>query len=159
MAWLDQDHQIDVVILAESNVSSLAGFYLLAGERPSVQIYTRLPTPFATPRFDSKRMSILRLALPGKPEILLAAVHLSSKLQVSKDSQVLECAELSRKIIEEEEKAGHWRTIMVGDFNMNPFESGMIGATALHAVMSRDVAKRLTRVVQGREYRFFYNPM
>ncbi len=42
---------------------------------------------------------------------------------------------------------------------MNPFEHGMVAASGLHSVMSRETAKRETRVVQGREYPFFYNPM
>jgi hypothetical protein len=43
---------------------------------------------------------------------------------------------------------------------MNPFEAGMVGARGgLHAVMSRRVAARETRVVQNDKYRFFYNPM
>jgi hypothetical protein len=51
------------------------------------------------------------------------------------------------------------RTLLVGDFNMNPFEPGLVAAAGLNAVMSRQVAARTTRTVQGREYRFFYNPM
>src|SRR4051812_34060314 len=42
---------------------------------------------------------------------------------------------------------------------MNPFEDGLTGAPALHAVMTRKLAERETRVVQGTAYRFFYNPM
>ncbi len=41
---------------------------------------------------------------------------------------------------------------------MNPFESGLVAANGLNAVMSRRTASRATRTVQGREYRFFYNP-
>ena len=42
---------------------------------------------------------------------------------------------------------------------MNPFEPGVVAAAGLHAVMSREVASRQSRTVQGRDYRFFYNPM
>jgi hypothetical protein len=42
---------------------------------------------------------------------------------------------------------------------MNPFESGLVSAAGLNSVMSRRVAQRSTRTVQGRKYRFFYNPM
>jgi hypothetical protein len=67
--------------------------------------------------------------------------------------------ELARAIEHEEKKVGHRRTIPVGDFNMNPFEAGFAGAAGLNSVASREVASRETRMVQGREYRFFYNPM
>jgi hypothetical protein len=42
---------------------------------------------------------------------------------------------------------------------MNPFEDGVVIAKALHAVMSRDIAERRSRVVQTKKYPFFYNPM
>lgn len=42
---------------------------------------------------------------------------------------------------------------------MNPFEHGLVAAAGLNSVMSRRIAGRQTRTVQGREYRFFYNPM
>jgi hypothetical protein len=67
--------------------------------------------------------------------------------------------ELARAIDVEEQKVGHRRTILVGDFNMNPFETGFVSANGLNSVMSRQVASRETRTVQGREYQFFYNPM
>ena len=60
--------------------------------------------------------------------------------------------------LEQEQQAGHPRTVLVGDFNMNPFESGMVGAAALHSAMSRQVWSRGSRTVKGHEYPFFYNP-
>jgi hypothetical protein len=85
--------------------------------------------------------------------------HLPSKLYWSGDSQSYECIDLARRIVAEEDRAGHRRTVLVGDFNMNPFESAMVATEGLHSVMSRRVADRHVRTVQGREYRFFYNPM
>ena len=67
--------------------------------------------------------------------------------------------ELSKEIVRVEDAVGHQRTVVVGDLNMNPFEDGMIGAPALHAVMTRQLARRVQRTVQGKAYRFFYNPM
>jgi hypothetical protein len=85
--------------------------------------------------------------------------HFPSKLHWSDESQAFECTELARRISEQEEAAGHNRTILVGDFNMNPFEFGMVAASGLNSVVSRKVADLGVRTVQGREYRFFYNPM
>ena len=77
----------------------------------------------------------------------------------SSESQAFECAELARIIAFEEDRAGHQRTVLVGDFNMNPFEPGLVAAGGRNAVMSRRIAARAVRTVQEREYRFFYNPM
>src|SRR5215211_5035003 len=66
---------------------------------------------------------------------------------------------LAGVISETEDVIGHQRTVLVGDFNMNPFDLGMVGAQALNAVMTRDLARREGRTVAGRPYRYFYNPM
>jgi len=48
---------------------------------------------------------------------------------------------------------------LVGDLNMNPFEDGVVDAFGLHGVMTRRIARRETRIVQGKGCPFFYNPM
>ncbi len=42
---------------------------------------------------------------------------------------------------------------------MNPFEPGVCGAQGLHAVMTKHQARKGSRTISGREYRYFYNPM
>lgn len=42
---------------------------------------------------------------------------------------------------------------------MDPFEDGVIQANGLHAARTRRLAQRESRIVQGREWPFFYNPM
>jgi hypothetical protein len=135
------------------------GFHFSAGVSKAVLIFTGFSRDFLRPAFESDRVSIRRLALPARHELLLAVAHLPSKLHWSDDSQAFECTELARQIMVEEDKGGHRRTVLVGDLNMNPFEAGVVAANGLHSVMSRRVAGRRVRTVQGREYRFFYNPM
>jgi hypothetical protein len=56
-------------------------------------------------------------------------------------------------------QAGHARTILTGDLNMNPYEDGMVVSNGLHAVMTREIALRETRTVKFKSNVFFYNPM
>jgi hypothetical protein len=72
---------------------------------------------------------------------------------------LLKCTAFARTIGEVEQEVGHDRTVLVGDLNMNPFESGMVSAAGLNATMARDQASKGFRTVQGRQYPFFYNPM
>jgi len=58
-----------------------------------------------------------------------------------------------------EQQEGHERTIIVGDLNVNPFETPVAWAGGLHGIMDRRVVERETREVRGREYSMFYNPM
>lgn len=170
IAELAASNRTDVIVLAESRLDQRTmlkalnsthglGFHFPTSKSKGLSIYTRFSRKFLTPTYESDRLSIMRLALPGRLEIILATVHMPSKLHWSDESQALECAELARNIATVEDKVGHRRTVLVGDFNMNPFEVGLVGAAGLHAVMSRRVASRAVRTVQGREYRFFYNPM
>jgi endonuclease/exonuclease/phosphatase (EEP) superfamily protein YafD len=170
VAELAEAHAVDVVVLAESitepgtliqalNKFRTGGFQFPRGLSRYVAIFTRFSREFIQPIFESERVSIRKLSLPARSEVLIAAVHLPSKLHWSGDSQAFECAELARQIAAEEDRVGHQRTVLLGDFNMNPFEKGLVAANGLNSVMSRRTASRATRTVQGREYRFFYNPM
>jgi len=87
------------------------------------------------------------------------AVHLSSKLYQKQDDHILYSTRLARQIGEAEQSLGHSRTLIIGDLNMNPFESGVVGAEALHGVADRRIAKKKFRSVQGEKRQFFYNPM
>ena len=167
---LTEEHRIDVLIIAECEIEARLlllrlndavadGFHYPFSLCPRISMFTRFSADFIRPIFEEKRVSIRRLQLPGRPEILVAAVHLPSKRFWSGESQSAECAWLSANIRQAERDVGHERTLLVGDLNMNPFESGMISAHGLHAVMSRRIAAKLSRLVRGRRYPFFYNPM
>jgi endonuclease/exonuclease/phosphatase family metal-dependent hydrolase len=170
VADLADTHGVDLVALAECsiepatllrklNLDRTGGFQFPPSVSKGVMIFTRFSRGFLHRSFESERVSIRRLALPARSEVLIVAVHFPSKLYWSNDSQASECTELARQIDLEENKVGHQRTVLFGDFNMNPFEAGLVSAAGLNSVMSRRVAARLRRTVQGRQYRFFYNPM
>lgn len=166
---LARSDRVDIVILVECEIAPATLLYALNRERADfhfaetpckgVRVFTRFSLSFMRPVWESPRVSMRRLALPLRSEIILAVAHLPSKLHMSDHSQVSECVELARQIADQEAKAGHQRTVVVGDFNMNPFEHGMVSTTGMHAISSRQVASRVSRTVQGRDYPFFYNPM
>src|SRR5258708_19475778 len=96
---------------------------------------------------------------PFGRELLIVAVHLPSKLYQTDDDQAFYARRLSEEISEQEKEIGHNRTMVIGDFNMDPFETGMILADGLHAVMDKNIAKDRNRNVRGKSYPLFYNPM
>jgi hypothetical protein len=170
IATIAESESVDIVILAECaieestllkalNQTDHPAFHFAPDPNPRIKMFCRFPSRYLSPVFGSDRISIRRLALPALEEILLVAAHLPSKLYWSEGSQMMECTVLSATMSEEERRAGHSRSVLVGDLNMNPFEDGVVGAGGLHAVMTRNVAERGERVIQGRAYPFFYNPM
>jgi hypothetical protein len=148
------------VLLKELNRDMGSTYYYSPGIGcKKIEIFTRFSPRFIRPIFESDRLTIRKLTLPGTVDILLAGVHFISKLHWSEDSQTMECVELSSAIKDAERRVGHSRTILLGDLNMNPFEAGVVSANGLHGVMSRQIASRRVRIVQKKEYPFFYNPM
>lgn len=170
IANLAHRHDVDVVMLAECSISPVTLLselnrvetrYHYVAQRgcEKIELYTRFPGNFIQPVYEEDRLTIRHLQLPGLMDILLAVVHFPSKLWWSDHSQALECPKLAESIEEAENMAGHSRTVLVGDLNMNPFEMGVMSANGLHGVMTRRIAEEVSRVVQDRTYHFFYNPM
>ncbi len=172
LARLAARHQTDVLLLAECALSPrqvLAALNKtekvwswvapLAGQEQKVTIFTRFKPNLLAPRLDAPRWTIQELSWPDAPSVLVVAVHFPSKWNTDTGSQAFECIELANDIRAVETQVGHRRTLVVGDFNMNPFEEGMIAANGLHAQSSRVIALGGSRRVDGRDYRFFYNPM
>ena len=169
LAEIVQEHSIEVVILAECrdqitilqslNANTDRPFHLTDSGKTRVVIYTRFPIEFMQPEHsDDKFLTVRRMSLLGRKEILLAATHLPSK-SWSASTQKAIASRISKKIRGVEEKVGHSRTVLVGDLNMSPFEERVTSAEGLHAVMTREIAKKKARNIHEESYPFFYNPM
>ena len=162
-------NDVDMVMLAECDVEVGAISEALApddyryheSEGDKVKLFSRLPG-------DAVRevalnlygdTSIRRITLGSSKGFLLALVHYPSRLHWTPEDQNIEARNLYDDIARAEDEYGARRTILVGDLNMNPFDVGLIAAGTLHAVMTKEDARREERTVRGREYRLFYNPM
>ena len=166
-------HNIDILILAECsklNVSELLSSLkekdrLFLPNHPfsqceKIQIYSKFEAQFIAPYEETKRVTIRKLALPSFETINLVAVHLPDKNTHSNDSQSANATLVADRVTRfEMSKDNSDKTIIVGDFNMNPFEIGMIKADGFHAIMSSELTKKEKRTIDGRDYKFFYNPM
>ncbi|MEM7125653.1 MAG: endonuclease/exonuclease/phosphatase family protein [Chloroflexota bacterium] len=172
IASIAHEYNVDIIALAESNLESgevlarlnkgSSEYYYAPSsvqEYDRIQVFTKFDRRYIQSLKDASRYSIRHLNIPNKPDILVVMVHLQSKLHADENNQQLGAQNLIGAVQEAEEKVGHDRTILLGDFNMNPFESGLVNATGLHAVMSRGRAEKSHRSIDGQSYKFFYNPM
>ena len=132
----------------------------LAGlvKRP-LRVLTRLPENRVKAVHDSDGVTVRQVFPVIGPDFTIVAVHLRSKLFRDHDDQVSEAKDVNADIESAERQVGHCRTLVIGDFNMNPFERGLVNFDCFHAVMSRATARRRLRRSDRRERRFFYNPM
>ena len=165
-----RQNEVDVIMLAECllppntllralNPIGRSDYHYAPGLCKKIKIFTRFPAHFVPPLLENDRTTIRHLRIPATTDILLAVTHLPSKSHWKESSQVAELTVLASDIRDLEKRMRHSRTILVGDLNANPFEAGVVNANALHGVMCRHVAKEKQRVVQGRAYPYFYNPM
>lgn len=165
-------HGVDVVLLAESentpgsiatalSRTGIGLFRFVPGTQGRLQTFTRHPLSGWSWIFGEVlgAWQAYRFEPPGCPKLLLFVAHLPSKLHADEMDQASDAAELAADIRLQEQAAGHTRTILVGDLNMNPFEKGVAWSRGLHGVSTRMVARRDTREIRGRELPLFYNPM
>lgn len=92
-------------------------------------------------------------------EVLLVAVHFSSNLFKTDNDIKGTAIDLIKKIEFTEKKVKHSNTVIMGDFNTNPFNNSIIDACSIHGIPTRREARKEVRRVLGVDYKMFYNPM
>jgi len=169
------EQQIEILVLAEAEDATLVNFIkkqqLINPSRKFSHIFTgktHLLSTYSSSVFtrfsgavNSPRWTFSQIEIPTILSMNFVCVHFHSKVNWSEDSLALECVNLARDIDLFESKTGIDNTMIIGDFNMNPYESGLVAANGLHALPDLNhVSKRTqSRVIDGIKYKYFYNPM
>ncbi len=166
------EHQADFIILIENLGVSSQMIDYLEMKTNNTYLYHKNTLRFENGHLYTKsnfnnirtlnehqRYSIKEITLSGET-FNLVIVHLPSKNNWgnSADHDAI-CSVLKQDIDYFENDNGHQKTIVLGDFNMNPFENGMINAMGLHSVMDRNIAETKYRKIYDEDYEFLYNPM
>ncbi len=150
-------------LLVKLNLKSSDLFYelrpipkKLGKRRTPLKFITNIPSTAARSYFDSSDnyLSVKEVFVNGPGTVLIACVHLPSKWKRKDSEQTSISKMVSQKIIEIEKDFGNSNTLILGDFNMSPFEDGLIHKDAFHAVSSRVIAKDKSESPNG----VFYNP-
>jgi hypothetical protein len=94
-----------------------------------------------------------------KSLILLVSLHLPSMLHNSESEIGAQASQIKREIEIYENELGTDKTIVVGDFNLNPFSELMVSAYGFNAIMDKVIAQKVHRTIYGVKYKYFYNPM
>lgn len=105
------------------------------------------------------RISVHRLNFISKPSLLLALVHGVDIMNYDTEERQSFAQSLATelKFVREHHRTN--RLILMGDFNMNPFDRGMNLAAGLNAMMTKKCVEVGKRRYLGEEYEFYYNPM
>lgn len=92
---------------------------------------------------------------------IVAFVHLPSKMQDNREKNRHLLEQITCKI-NDLDNSRNRKVIILGDFNLNPYEEAMTYLTGCNAVSSRNIAMKISRKDKSekdKEYFYFYNPM
>lgn len=163
-------HTVDVIVLNECKVSINETLRRLKSrvERsfllPPSMSRKRFHCFIRNPVFDMSeihlgfRASFRKLKLPSEV-VVLGLVHgldIRNNDAEIRQSAMQALAEEMRFVQQEHKIA---KLVMLGDFNVNPFDRGMNIASGLNAMMTRECVVNKTRSFHGKHYDFYYNPM
>ena len=128
-------------------------------DNEKVKIFYRNSRVNIANKMNRRFVTVKQISSLGR-KVSLIFCHLPSKINCNEDEQLSRAIAINREINEYEQTNANSRlTIVCGDFNMNPFEKGMVHCEAFHAVMDKRIAMRRSRTVLDTDYYFFYNPM
>ena len=170
---LVDDYEPDFLLVAEGKdppaailkrlTGAVKGRYrFVSGSEDNVRVFTPYSSTLVKrlDRVQEEKVVVFRIALPFVEPFLLAAVHLRSRLHLDHPEDLIGYArEAHEEIARHEATTGILRTVVVGDFNMNPYDRGMVSADGFHAFMDRWQVRKPERTANGRSRRKFYNPM
>lgn len=174
IAELAAAHAVDLCLLAEWQLPSQRLLEILhnttqlpyqeaeADQCTKIKIYFKstIQDCLSVAGAGDTRYTIRELLVPGRKSLILIAGHFIAQGQSwSKSDQSNYFSRIVAPSIElAEHNLQHSRTVLLGDLNLNPYDDGVTSALALNGAMTRALARK-TRIVQGREYKRFYNPM
>ena len=91
---------------------------------------------------------------------ILCCVHLNSKIYSGHDEyRGILIEQIINDIQKLENELNTENTIIVGDFNSNPYDSNLINARYFHGLPVYEETKRKLRRIAGKDFLMFYNPM
>ncbi|EPY6430835.1 endonuclease/exonuclease/phosphatase family protein [Clostridium sporogenes] len=164
------ENQYDIVALAEyeDNINELIDdlkknkikmYKIINPGCKRITLITKVKPKYIKSFSESEYYTIKMINLPYDRKQIIAVVHLPSRMHNNDEDRRVEIEALVKDIEEYEEKYNTKDTVIVGDFNANPFDKCMISVGGLHALLSSSEACREKRKVRNKTYSMFYNPM
>ena len=111
------------------------------------------------PYKEESHYSIYKIKKYDKVDCLLVVVHLLSKKTKSNEAQYNRANDIARELNKYEQEIfekSEKRTIIVGDFNMQPYEAGICSSYGFNATMSANHAAKKTRKINGKTTYLYY---
>jgi len=160
-----EDEKLDIIVVIEpnSNPGSLipkinqkkVRFVHNSDSCLHVELYSRFNQPQIKNIYSSKRTTSWNIEVGLNQELTIIATHFVDKWSNTYEDQIVKIHDLLEEISLIESKLKHRNVILIGDFNLNPYDSIMYAPHQLHAISCRKTVKRLAIRKNGD---VFYNP-
>jgi len=167
---LAESTMADIIVLNENQVTSNE---MLRALRQHVSVDFYLPRATSERRFhcfcrtrsldasevhSGFRTSVRDLKI-GHHRALLGLVHGVDTRNYDTETRQSFAQELSSEMRFVKQQQGTNKLLMIGDFNMNPYDRGMNLAVGMNAMMTRSCVRPGFRRFLGKDYELYYNPM
>ena len=164
---------VDIVLLTESgeqtNDELLAAlnqvgqdFHCPIKQNDRFRVACRMPVSRFPEVFNdvSNRLTVHEYEPVVGRKMLLGLVHLPSPSNWDLSSRNAQTPSIADSMRFCERTRDNNRSVLIGDFNLSPFDDGMVSFHGFHALMTRELAVRKNqRVVLGEKQPTFFNPM
>lgn len=144
---LIKENQIDIAIFAEYEKTDFQVILDLLGDRftqnkgiygsERVVLLHRIEYTISIRRPQDRYL--IYSVVTGDHQYLLAGIHLPSRLHSKTEDRLEVIYDLVRDVAEQERLLQHSNTIIIGDFNANPFDKELILKTGFNAVLFKDI--------------------
>ena len=105
------------------------------------------------------RANLYRWTGGSQSDGLIALVHGHNRRDYADGTRAAHFNSVAAILRQAEQQLGHRRSVVLGDFNANPFEPAIVGANGLHAIGVRQLKGRTDRTFVSDPTDFFYHPM
>ena len=164
---------VDIVLLTESgeqtNDELLAAlnqvgqdFHCPIKQNDRFRVACKMPVSRFPEVFNdvSNRLSVHEYLTVDGRAMLIGQVHLPSPASWDLANRNTQAPSIADQVRYCESQRNNQQTVLIGDFNLSPFDDGMVSFHGFHALMTRELAVRKNqRVVLGEKQPTFFNPM
>lgn len=165
-----EEYGVDICVFAEApcNIEFHLEDYLPEGFKMHPLGYDNPKIKYAhSPRISlstlgedpTRRGSIIKIQINNVHLLNLVGCHLVDSSHNDPPKKLVLAVKFAEYIAKIETETCCYKTIVIGDFNMNPFEPGMVQPEAFNAVMNKQDARPEGCKDQFVMYQYFYNPM
>ena len=124
-----------------------------------VKVFTTILPGSIERIIDKRHYTLFRINHSNMGKIMFGFVHIFSKMVKDENDYFSKMGKMVNIIESKELENNSDYTILAGDFNMNPFEKGMLASGALFSLPTIMEANKKKKILDDEEYKMFYNPM